>query len=242
MPSRRSRYNKARKSLASKLKNRKKKRTIANQVETLKKQVGMLKKVNEPLTILEIQNGMVPMNAESAVKIYTPLVRTEFTSKEYTGNASVAVSDIPEEAWRKGDELYCSSITFHLQLYNRQSIYRTRFMVIQFKDNHSIQRALGAHTTPAGQYSPVAQMTGNFAKWGIVGSMTGPQGQPSGRQPNLALLSMKQPVKETKDRYDAFHVLHDEVIYNKETDQVPGHGLENQSTCLATHTRRYRTD
>lgn len=193
------------------------------------KEVKMLRNVNEALDIYRIDNDAVFMNAESSVEIYRITQEDRFTSKSVANAPNTTA--IPQDAYRKGSELYLNKIDLYLQLINRQSTYSTRLMIIQFKDNRDIGRSIGG----GGTYSADAMMTSNFAKWGIVGAISNPLvigNPPAGRYPHFAGLMMKQPVKDVKDRYDQFYVLHDEIIYNPEVDQVAGTAIENQTTCF----------
>lgn len=215
-------------------KNKKKKKTKSNSELTegfskIAKEVKMLRNVNEALDIYRIDNDAVFLNAESSVEIYRITQENRFTSKSVA--TAPNETPIPQDAYRKGSELYVNKIDLYLHIINRQSTYSTRLMVIQFKDNRDIGRSIGGGDT----YSADALMTSNFAKWGIVGAIANPLiigNPPAGAYSHFAGLMMKQPVKDVKDRYDQFHVLHDEIIYNPEVDQVSGQAIENQSTCF----------
>lgn len=202
---------------------------LSKDVQIMKKTLTMLKKVNEPLDIWRLDNDAVYMNAEDSVQVYRVTQDPQFTSKSVAD--APGDTPIPQDAYRKGSELYINKIDFYLQLINRQSTYSTRLMVIQFKDNHDISRSLGS----GGNYTPDSLMSSNFARWNIVGSIPEPLivgNPPAGAYPHFAGLMMKQPVKDVKNRYNAFHVLHDEVFTNPEIDQIPGQQIENQSTCF----------
>lgn len=203
--------------------------SLTKDVQRMKKDINKLKDVNEPLRIWRFDNDAVYLNAESEVHVYRLTQDSRFTSKEV--DISPHGVTIPQDAYRKGSELCINKIDLYFQLINRQSTYSTRIMVIQFKDNHDISRALGS----GGGYTPNSLMNSNFAKWGIVGNEPNPVvvGNPgAGREVHYAGLMMKQPVKDIKNRYNAFHVLHDEVFTNPEVDQVAGQAIENQSTCF----------
>ena len=204
---------------------------LTRQVQKINKRINTLNKKSEPLYIKVLGNEVEYLNAESEVKVYNVTRDNRFTSKSVAASPYGGV--IPQNAYRKGDELYLSKIDFYLQLVNRQSIYKTRLMVIQFRDFRDISRAIDPQG--AADYNPNILMHSNLAKWNIVGSQTiddlvgGPK---YGSKVNYAGLMMKQPVKDVKDRYDSFHVLHDEVISNPEQDNIPGQKIENETDCI----------
>lgn len=226
-PNFRKMYNRFRKRKAKRKTKTKSNYSLTKIVKQNRKDLTALKKVNEPLEIVEIDNEFFGMNAESEVELYRLTQDSLFTSKEYSGQ----ISTIPKEAYRKGSELYLPSIKLYLSLYNRQSSYQTRLLVVQFKANHDINRRLGS----GGEYNATSLMNSNFCKWNIVGNTPNPVviGNPgAGSEAHYASLMMKQPMKDVKDRYNPFHVLHDEVFYNQEPDQETGTVMENQNSCF----------
>lgn len=206
---------------------------LTKTVMSMKRNLTALNKKSEPLRIYSINNlTPVYMNAEDPVKIYRLVQNNRFTSKAVASAPDGGV--IPQDAYRKGSELYVSKIDLFLQLINRQSIYKTRLMVIQFKDYRTINRQIDA-SQGLTDYPANILMNSNFAKWGIVGSQPAEDvstNPPYGRFVNYAGLSMRQPVKDLKDRNDGFYVLHDEVISNREQDNIPGQRIENETDCI----------
>ena len=206
---------------------------LTKTVMNMKKNLSALNKKSEPLNIYSINNLQpVYMNAESPVQLYQLVKDPRFTSKSAFQSPDGGV--IPQTAYRKGSELYVSKIDLYLQLINRQSIYKTRLMVIQFKDYRGLNRQLDA-TTGLTEYPVAALMNSNFAKWGIIGENPAEDvssNPPYGRFVNYAGLMMRQPVKDLKDRNDGFYVLHDEVISNPEQDNIAGQAIENETDCI----------
>lgn len=227
-PNFRKMYNNFKKKKKSKTKT-KSNYSLTKQVKTMKKELNVLKKKQDPIDIYQIDNPPVYLNAEDEVKIYQLTKNNRFTSKQVltspTGDA------IPVNAFRKGDELYLGRINLYLQLINRQSIYKTRLIVIQFKHFDELNRELGA----SDEYNPDVIMRTNMAKWGIIGhavidDVVG--NPPYGSKVNYAGLMMKQPFRDVRNRYNDFHVLHDEVISNPEYDPVAGQAIENETDCI----------
>lgn len=204
---------------------------LSKQVKTMNRKLTILQKKQDPFDVYKMRNSPFYLNAESEVKIY-PVVRdSRFTSKNIS--TSPDGSPIPVDAIRTGDELYVGRINLYLQLINRQTIYHTRLLVIQFKNYGDINRALGATTLQ--DYKSNVIMRSNFAKWDLVGNLEIDDvvGNPLiGTKANYAGLMMKQPVRDVRDRYDSFHVLHDEVFYNNHPDQVKNQDIENGTDCI----------
>lgn len=202
---------------------------LTKDVNKIQSTLNSLNLTSESLDIYHLDNGLEYLNAESSVQVYRITQDSRFTSKAVAESPNQI--EIPQDAYRKGNELVLKKIDMYLQLVNRQSIYQTRLMVIQFKDNHDISRQIGG----GGEYSPNALMTSNLAKWNIVGNIPNPLvvGNPgAGRDAHFAGLMMKQPPKDVADRYNAFYVLHDEVFTNPEVDQIVGQQIENGCACF----------
>lgn len=204
---------------------------LSKQVKTMKKELNILKKKQDPIDIYQMRNGPVYLNAEDEVKIYQITKDNRFCSKSILTAPSGEA--IPVNAFRKDDELYVGRINLYLQLINRQSIYKTRLLVVQFKHFDDLNRGLGATTLT--EYNPNVIMRTNMAKWDLIGNLEIDDvvGNPvNGSKVNYAGLIMKQPVRDVRDRYNAFTVLHDEVISNPEVDQVTGQAIENETDCF----------
>lgn len=199
---------------------------LTKAVKTLQKNVKLLKDTNEPRLIQQMNMPLVPLNAEDGPKLY------HITREEDFRHTSVGfLPDIDREP-RKGDQLVMGSLRLYFTLFNRQSTYNTRLIVLQFKENELSNRDVLAtpDTNPIHNLTEI--MENNLCKWGIYGNrLLASQSYADGRDPSKASLFMCQPYKLVKDRTLDFRVLHDEVFVNREPDQAPANNtLENQHT------------
>ena len=198
---------------------------LSKAVKTLQKNVKLLKDVNEPVLIQHMDMPVVSLNAESTPHLYH-ITREECFRHSSTGY----FGDVDREA-RKGQQIVMGSLRLYFTLFNRQSTYNTRLIVLQFKENELTNRGTLANPDQGHIHNIQDIMENNLCKWKYYGDhLPASAGFADGHHAGRATLFMCQPYQLVKDRTLEFRVLHDEVFRNKEPDQVTGIGIENQHT------------
>lgn len=198
---------------------------LTKAVKTLQKNVKLLKDTNEAVLIQQMDLPLVALNAESYPKLYH-ITREESFRHTSTG----FLADVDREA-RKGQQLVMGSLRMYFTLFNRQSCYNTRLIVLQFKEHELGNRGQLSAPDQNPGYA-ISEVMEELCKWGFYGNHydNSDATQPDGANAAKASLFMCQPYKLVKDRTMEFRVLHDEVFRNKEPDQDTSIGIENQHT------------